>query len=125
MICISHSNLPCTGAPGFSVYLHCVNRRVKVGDVVRMGDPIGTEGGPPTYGSHLHFELRDANYQCIDPAEVLNLTPANKQLNLSYKEKYKKIAENAGVYAKALASEPTDSINGEKPPKPKAVPGGG
>lgn len=43
----------------YTVYLHFTNLVVKVGQRVKAGERIGTEGNTGySFGSHLHFELR-------------------------------------------------------------------
>src|SRR5438105_11567955 len=59
------------GGPFEAVYAHLESARVKPGDVVDAGQPIGVAGctGWCT-GTHLHFELRERG-QAIDPSFLL------------------------------------------------------
>lgn len=52
------------------IYGHLSAMSVKQGDVVKPGDRIGTTGNAGT-GPHLHFELRNAAGNAIDPLPLL------------------------------------------------------
>ena len=61
-----------------SLYAHLssTDQRVQQGVRVRRGQPLGTSGGVPgrdglSTGPHLHFEVRDASGQPLDPAVLL------------------------------------------------------
>jgi murein DD-endopeptidase MepM/ murein hydrolase activator NlpD len=56
-----------------SEYMHLASRRVKVGDTVAPGQPIGIVGyGPEFKLNHLHFQLRQDG-SLLDPEPVLPL----------------------------------------------------
>lgn len=56
----------------YSLYAHLDTKRVQVGKEVDTNTPIGTEGNTGySFGSHLHFEIQDANGQPIDPTPYL------------------------------------------------------
>ena len=59
------------GGPFETIYAHLAATRVRLGEVIDAGDPIGTAGctGWCT-GTHLHFELRERG-RAIDPAFLL------------------------------------------------------
>ena len=61
-------------ADGYRVYMcHMARRDVKIGDVVKAGDPIGVEGNTGySFGSHCHFELRRGNVS-INPCPFLGI----------------------------------------------------
>ena len=53
-----------------SLYAHCDQLFVNVGDELRAGDKIGEVGSTGvSTGNHLHFELRD-NGTPVDPLQV-------------------------------------------------------
>lgn len=60
-----------------TLYAHLQYLYVRVGEIVRAGQVIGTAGstGRAT-GAHLHFELRRKGAAC-DPAETLGLADAS------------------------------------------------
>jgi murein DD-endopeptidase MepM/ murein hydrolase activator NlpD len=54
-----------------SEYMHLASRRVKVGDTVRAGQPIGIVGyGKEFELNHLHFQLRQDG-ELLDPKPTL------------------------------------------------------
>jgi murein DD-endopeptidase MepM/ murein hydrolase activator NlpD len=59
------------GASFETIYAHLASARVRTGEVVEAGEPIGIAGctGWCT-GTHLHFELRERG-RAIDPAFLL------------------------------------------------------
>ena len=55
-----------------SLFAHCSELSVKVGDVVQVGDKLGEVGNTGnSTGNHLHFELRE-NGKTIDPLSVFD-----------------------------------------------------
>jgi murein DD-endopeptidase MepM/ murein hydrolase activator NlpD len=57
----------------YSIYGHLNNVNVKEGDTVTAGQQIGNMGNTGnSYGTHLHFEMRDSNDNNIDPMPYLN-----------------------------------------------------
>jgi murein DD-endopeptidase MepM/ murein hydrolase activator NlpD len=69
LIIIQHPNGQVTGVDS-TRYAHLETINVKVGDAVKVGQPIGIEGntgGGLSTGVHLHFEVRDANGQSQNP----------------------------------------------------------
>ena len=54
-----------------------VSSNLEVGQTVAKGQVIATvaeaTGDEYKFGSHLHFEIRDADGKTIDPATVLNI----------------------------------------------------
>lgn len=53
-------------------FCHLSKRLVKAGDTVKKGDPIGIEGNTGySFGSHLHFEVRNINNVSIDPVAYM------------------------------------------------------
>ena len=55
------------GSGNTTLYQHLSKRSVKVGDVVKQGDPIGVTGSSGVgSGPHLHFEITE-NGKLIDP----------------------------------------------------------
>ena len=58
-------------------YCHMSQRLVSVGRRVKSGDHIGIEGNTGySFGSHCHFEVRDAAGNSIDPAPFLGIPNA-------------------------------------------------
>lgn len=58
-------------------YCHMSKRLVKVGQRVSVGDHLGIEGNTGySFGSHCHFEVRDAAGHSIDPAPFLGIPNA-------------------------------------------------
>ncbi len=56
----------------YTLYAHLSQVAVKDGDAVAKGQRIGRMGNTGnSYGSHLHFEVRDRNNVCIDPAPYM------------------------------------------------------
>ncbi|MDD2489787.1 MAG: M23 family metallopeptidase [Bacilli bacterium] len=77
--------------------LHMAHVFVKVGDLVDAQTVIGTQGNTglvlskkertnPTYGSHVHFEVMDENYNKINPRDF-----ANFKIEVVYKEQTNEI----------------------------------
>ena len=60
---------------GLCVYMcHMSERIAKVGDVVKIGDPVGIEGSTGrSTASHVHFEIR-INNQDVNPTTYLNIS---------------------------------------------------
>ena len=55
-------------------YCHLSKRLVNVGQRVKRGDHIGIEGNTGySFGSHCHFEVRNASGWSIDPAPYLGV----------------------------------------------------
>lgn len=58
-------------------YCHLSKRLVEVEDTVTMGQVIGLEGETGySFGSHLHFEVRDKSGTSIDPTVALGIPNA-------------------------------------------------
>lgn len=58
----------------YSLYAHLDSRKVQVGDYVTEGDEIGTVGDTGfASGDHLHFEVRNAQNEKINPAAMLEV----------------------------------------------------
>lgn len=58
----------------YTLYAHLKKGlKLKKGDVVKEGSVIGTMGNSGnSYGTHLHFEVRNPNNYVIDPTKYLN-----------------------------------------------------
>lgn len=55
-----------------SLYAHCSKMIAKVGDTVKQGDYIARSGRTGNArGAHLHFEIRDADNNPLDPLPLL------------------------------------------------------
>ena len=79
-------------------YLHLSRRTpLKIGEFVKAGQQIGEAGGVgpngrvDAYGSHLHYEVIDANGNKIDPFKVLDLSYNNLKMteaeNIAYAQR--------------------------------------
>ena len=71
LIKIKHLNNE-NGKIYYSYYAHLSKIEVEIGDKVSVGEKIGEAGstGKAT-GPHLHLEIRDAEYNSVDPLEFL------------------------------------------------------
>ncbi len=58
-----------------SVYMHCLDSTISAGDAVAPGQIVGhtNNTGAWTTGPHLHFELRDANGEAVNPQDYINI----------------------------------------------------
>ncbi|MGN1347162.1 MAG: M23 family metallopeptidase [Eubacteriales bacterium] len=55
-------------------YCHLSRRLVEAGERVRAGDVLGEEGNTGySFGSHLHFEVRDSSGTSLDPSAYLGI----------------------------------------------------
>ena len=55
-----------------SLYAHCSELNVSVGEQVKSGDKIATVGSTGvTTGNHLHFEIRK-NGEAVDPLRIFS-----------------------------------------------------
>ncbi len=58
----------------YHYYCHLASRSVSEGNIVNSGDKIGVMGNTGySFGSHLHFEVRDAGGKTINPCDVLDI----------------------------------------------------
>lgn len=58
----------------YSLYAHMDSYSVRCGQSVSQGQAIGTIGMTGrTSGPHLHFEIRDSNFQAMDPVYTISL----------------------------------------------------
>ncbi|GIK65104.1 MAG: hypothetical protein BroJett018_28980 [Chloroflexota bacterium] len=58
----------------YSLYAHMDSYSVSCGQSVSQGQAIGTIGMTGrTSGPHLHFEIRDSNFQAMDPVYTISL----------------------------------------------------
>ena len=105
-----------------SKYMHMSIPYVNKGESVRMGDIIGAVGhtGRAT-GNHLHFELRDAQGQAVDPTECYNnaswvspYTPAHPDLPTGNTRKFPWWIIPVGVGVLALGTYIAVSATKEK-----------
>ncbi len=77
-------------------FCHLSKRNVSVGQSVKKGQVIGIEGNTGySFGSHLHFEVRNVNDVSIDPKTVFNFGKAETEMTLD--EAKKIIKEKAGL----------------------------
>ena len=65
-------------------HLSSTDRGLRPGTRVAPGQPIAASGGVPgrdgvSTGPHLHFEVRDASGQALDPAPFLTASPARRR----------------------------------------------
>lgn len=116
-----------TGDNGMSTrYLHLSKRTpLKIGDFVKAGQQIGEAGGVgpngrvDAYGSHLHYEVIDANGNKIDPFKVLELTYDNlkhtERENIAY-------AQRNGLSGRRLDKDPAGLEKGDGPVNHSAAP---
>ncbi len=76
-----HKTLPCTGKPGWLMYLHMDNIAVKEGQTVTAGQFLGMESnrGVASGAVHLHLEIRREDQIPLDPILYLNLSYAQRQ----------------------------------------------
>lgn len=67
-------------------YCHLFKRLVPAGKRVRAGDHIGIEGNTGySFGSHCHFEVRDAEGSSIDPSPFLGIPNAAGTYGIDYR----------------------------------------
>ncbi len=65
----------------FPHYCHLSKRLINKGDKVKVGQLIGVEGQTGySYGSHLHFEVRNAQGVSIDPIEYFKILEARMEI---------------------------------------------
>lgn len=58
-------------------YCHMSQRKVSQGQRVKAGDVLGIEGCTGySFGSHVHFEVRDGNNNVLNPAQYLGVSNA-------------------------------------------------
>ena len=98
---------------------------LKIGDFVKAGQQIGEAGGVgpngrvDAYGSHLHYEVIDANGNKIDPFKVLELTYDNlkhtERENIAY-------AQRNGLSGRRLDKDPAGLEKGDGPVNHSAAP---
>ena len=67
-------------------YCHLAKRLVSAGKRVKAGDHIGVEGNTGySFGSHCHFEVRDAAGNSVDPAPFLGIPNAAGTHGMDYR----------------------------------------
>ncbi len=71
VVVLGHQN---AGKKYFTIYAHCSDLLVKEGDLVNKGQTIAKLGSSGrSTGPHLHFELRLANGENVDPLMVTQI----------------------------------------------------
>lgn len=76
-------------------YCHLLNRLVTKGMKIKKGQRIGVEGNTGySFGSHLHFEVRDKDNKSIDPVKYFKILE-ERELDILKEEvkRYKNINE--------------------------------
>ena len=103
------------GTGYYHYFCHLASASVKVGDEVKVGTVIGTEGSTGhSTGSHLHYEIRKtlSNTTFIDPTPLLGVPNelGTHQAALTYESLYKELViENAEL--QRLYKEAKDKLN--------------
>ncbi len=116
---------------------------VKIGDIIDSNTIIGKQGNTGlvlsnkpvtdiTYGSHIHFEVRDENYNFINPRSyavgdlIVNYIPQSNEINnnqkqikiiadiINIREKYTVNSNNIGNVYKGEIYTVLDEINDNK-----------
>ena len=78
-------------ANGFShEILHTQTQKVRRGDLVGVGQPIGTMGNTGTYDQHVHYQLKDPAGHAINPTEFWDRLGQAKSDpgELAYRDQY-------------------------------------
>lgn len=109
----------------YTRYLHMVNNSicVKVGQKVKAGDKLGTEGNTGySFGTHLHFDVNDGtNY--VDPLPYLlgkkslgsntsNTEPIEPTTNVTLHKGDKVTLKNAPLYEASTSKNKANTISG-------------
>lgn len=109
----------------YTRYLHMVNNSicVKVGQKVKAGDKLGTEGNTGySFGTHLHFDVNDGtNY--VDPLPYLlgkkslgsntsNTEPVKPTTNVTLHKGDKVTLKNAPLYGASTSKNKANTISG-------------
>lgn len=109
----------------YTRYLHMVNNSicVKVGQKVKAGDKLGTEGNTGySFGTHLHFDVNDGtNY--VDPLPYLlgkksldsntsNTEPIEPTTNVTLHKGDKVTLKNAPLYGASTSKNKANTISG-------------
>lgn len=72
-------------------YCHMSSRLVSAGKRVKVGDHLGIEGNTGySFGSHCHFEVRDAAGNSINPAPFLGIANAVGTYGTDYRAEVQK-----------------------------------
>ena len=94
---------------GLCIYMcHMAERIAKVGQTVKVGDPIGVEGSTgKSTGSHVHFEVR-VNNKAVDPTPYLGIVNDGG----IYQNKKESIM---GVLSNILTTTTSNKLDGNTP----------
>lgn len=94
------------GNDGRHYYLcHMAQRLVTAGTRVKAGDTVGIEGNTGySFGNHCHFEVRDASWNSINPADLLGIANvAERTYKVTDTTNADRVCEKCGFEAQTRA----------------------